>query len=148
MAQFCSSCGAQMVDGAVVCSACGKGTTTTAPAATAAAGITGGLSDNVAALLAYLFIPAIVFLVLEPYNKNRFIRFHSFQDIFFVVGCIIINIALMFIGAIPFLGFIIALVVGLGLFIVWLVLMLKAFQGQMFKLPVIGDMAEKQANAV
>lgn len=144
MAKFCSSCGAQMPDGAVVCSACGKGSTTTAVAAQA--GTTGGLADNVAGLLAYLFIPAIIFLVMEPYNKSRFIRFHSFQDIFFVIGCIVISIGLMFVSAIPFLGFLIALLVGLGLFIVWVILTLKAFQGQMFKLPVIGDMAEKQAN--
>jgi uncharacterized membrane protein len=148
MAQFCSSCGAQMPDGAMVCPACGKGSAATATAVAAPAGTTGGLADNVAGLLAYLFIPAIIFLVIEPYNKNRFIRFHSFQDIFFVIGCIVINIGLIFVNAIPFLGFIIALLVGLGLFIVWLVLMLKAFQGQMFKLPVIGDMAEKQANAI
>ncbi len=149
MAQFCSSCGAQMPDGTIVCPACGKGSTT---AAAAPAGTTGGLADNVAGLLAYVtVIPAIIFLVIEPYNKNRFIRFHSFQNIFFCVAWIILSIALGIIGQIPVLGWMTLFlwpIIGLAGFILWLVLMLKAYQGQMFKLPVIGDMSEKQANAV
>jgi uncharacterized membrane protein len=150
MAQFCSSCGAQMPDGAVVCPACGKGSG--AAAIAAPAGTTGGLADNVAGLLAYItIIPSIIFLVIEPYNKNRFIRFHSFQNIFFCVACFILSIALGIIGQIPVLGWATLFlwpIIGLAGFILWLVLMLKAYQGQMFKLPVIGDMAEKQANAV
>jgi len=152
MAQFCSSCGAQMPDGAVVCPACGKGSTGTAAAVAAPAGTTGGLADNVAGLLAYVtIIPSIIFLVIEPYNKNRFIRFHSFQNIFFWIAWIILSIALGIIGQIPVLGWMSLFlwpIIGLAGFIVWLVLMLKAYQGQMYKLPVVGDMAEKQANAV
>jgi uncharacterized membrane protein len=152
MAQFCSSCGAQMPDGAAVCPACGKGSTGTAAAVAAPRGTTGGLADNVAGLLAYVtIIPSIIFLVIEPYNKNRFIRFHSFQNIFFWIACIILIIALGIIGQIPVLGWMTLFlwpIIGLAGFIVWLVLMLKAYQGQMYKLPVIGDMAEKQANAV
>lgn len=152
MAQFCSSCGAQMPDGAAVCPACGKGSTGTAAAVAAPAGTTGGLADNVAGLLAYVtIIPSIIFLVIEPYNKNRFIRFHSFQNIFFWIAWIILSIALGIIGQIPVLGWMTLFlwpIIGLAGFIVWLVLMLKAYQGQMYKLPVIGDMAEKQANAV
>ena len=152
MAQFCSSCGAQMPDGAMVCSACGRGTTTAAPAVAAATGTTGGLSDNVAGLLAYVtIIPAIIFLVIEPYNKNRFIRFHSFHNIFFCIAWIVLSIALSIIGHLPVLGFLTLFIwplIGLAGFILWLVLMLKAYQGQMFKLPIIGDMAEKQANTV
>ena len=159
MAQFCSSCGAQMPDGAVVCSACGKGSATTGAGAAAAvapatapAGTTGGLADNIAGLLAYVtVIPSIIFLVIEPYNKNRFIRFHSFQNIFFCIAWIILSIALGIIGQIPVLGWATLFLwplIGLAGFILWLVLMLKAYQGQMFKLPVIGDMAEKQANTV
>jgi len=102
-------------------------------------------------MLAYVtIIPAIIFLVLEPYNRNRFIRFHSFQSIFFCVAMIAISIALSIFSFIPFIGLILLpvhLLFGLGMFAVWIVLLLKANQGQMFKLPVIGDMAEKQANA-
>ncbi len=144
MARFCSSCGAQMEEGAVTCAACGK--STVPPTVTTAA--TGGLADNVAGMLAYVtIIPPIVFLVLEPYNKNRFIRFHSFQSIFFHVAWIVIWVALSIIASIPVLGWMSLLIwplIGLGGFVLWIILLLKAYQNQMFKLPVIGDLAEKQ----
>lgn len=102
-------------------------------------------------MLAYItIIPAIVFLVIEPYNKNRFIRFHAFQSIFFNVAWIVLWIVLGIIGQIPVLGwatFLLWPLIGLGGLIVWILLLLKAYQNQKFKLPVIGDMAEKQANA-
>jgi uncharacterized membrane protein len=143
---FCSACGAQMPDGTVTCPACGKSSTTPGTAVAT----TGGMTDNVIGALAYItIIPAIVFLVIEPYNKNRFVRFHSFQNIFFHVAWIVLWIALGMIAHIPFLGWLTLLIwplVGLGGFIIWLVLILKAYQGQMFKLPFIGAMAEKQAN--
>ena len=143
---FCSSCGAQIPAGASVCPACNR---STAPAATAQ---TSGLTDNVAGALAYVtIIPAIVFLVLEPYNKNRFIRFHSFQCIFFAVAWCALWIVLSIIAHIPLLGWLTILIwplIGLAGFVIWIVLVLKASQGQMFKLPVIGDMAEKQASAM
>jgi uncharacterized membrane protein len=100
-------------------------------------------------MLAYItIIPAIVFLVLEPYNKRRFIRFHSFQCIFFYIAWTVVWIALGIVGHIPVLGWATILLwplMGLAGLIIWIVLLLKAYQGQMFKLPVIGDMAEKQA---
>ena len=144
---FCTSCGAQIPAGATVCPACSRSTSPAAPAQTSA----GGLTDNVAGMLAYFtIIPAIIFLVIEPYNRNRFIRFHSFQCIFFAVGWTVLWIALNVIVHIPFFGWLTILVwplISLAGFIIWIVLVLKAYQGQMFKLPVIGDMAEKQANA-
>ncbi|HTR23282.1 MAG TPA: DUF4870 domain-containing protein [Terriglobales bacterium] len=110
-----------------------------------------GLTDNVAGMLAYFtFIPAIVFLVLEPYNKSRFIRFHAFQCIFVSVALFALGVALGIISMIPFLGLItipLHFVIWLGAFALWIILVLKAYQGQMFKLPVVGDMAEKQAGA-
>jgi uncharacterized membrane protein len=103
----------------------------------------------VAGALAYVtIIPAIVFLVLEPFNKKRFVRFHAFQCIFFTIAWVVIEIALSIIGHIPFLGWatlVLWPLVGLAVFVIWLILVLKAYQGQMFKLPVIGDMAEQQA---
>ena len=144
---FCSSCGAQIPAGASVCPACNRST-----APVAATGQTSGLTDNVAGALAYVtIIPAIVFLVLDPYNKNRFIRFHAFQCIFFAVAWCALWIVLSIIAHIPFLGWLTILIwplIGLAGFVIWMVLVLKASQGQVFKLPVIGDMAEKQANAV
>jgi uncharacterized membrane protein len=143
---FCPSCGTQIADG----SACPK-CTGTAPAAGTTA-VTGGLTDNLAGMLAYVtFIPAIVFLVLEPYNKNRFIRFHSFQCLFVTGVLFALGIALAIIAMIPIVGLItipLHFIIWIGAFVLWIVLLLKAYQGQLFKLPVIGDMAEKQANTV
>jgi len=100
-------------------------------------------------MLAYVtFIPAIIFLVTEPYNKSRFIRFHSFQSIFLFVAVVIIQVALSFLTVVPFLILVTAplhMLVALGALIVWIILLLKANQGQMYKLPLIGDLAEKQA---
>jgi uncharacterized membrane protein len=100
-------------------------------------------------MLAYVtFIPAIIFLVMEPYNKSRFIRFHSFQSIFLFVAVVIIQVALTFLTVVPFLILVTAplhMLVALGALIVWIILLLKANQGQMYKLPLIGDLAEKQA---
>jgi uncharacterized membrane protein len=145
---FCTVCGAQTADGSTICPACSR---TGAPAARPVAATSGGLTDNVAGMLAYVtVIPAIIFLVMEPYNRSRFVRFHSFQSIFFTVALIALSIALSIFTFIPFIGLILIplhLLIGLGGFAVWIILLLKANQGQMFKLPIIGDMAEKQAGA-
>lgn len=145
---FCPTCGTQIADGA----SCPKCAGATAQGGSAiAAAPAAGLADNVAGALAYVtIIPAILFLVLEPFNKKRFIRFHSFQCLFFAIAWTVLWIVLAFIGHIPFLGWATLLLwplVGLAGFVIWLILVIKAYQGQMFKLPVIGDMAEQQAGA-
>jgi uncharacterized membrane protein len=144
---FCPTCGTQIADG-TSCPKCAGGA---APGASAGAASTGaGLTDNVAGALAYLFIPAIVFLVLEPYNKNRFIRFHSFQCLFVCAALFAAGIALSILTFIPFLGLItipLHFLLGIGSLVLWIILFLKAYQGQIFKLPVVGDMAAQQAGA-
>ncbi len=146
---FCPTCGTQIADGAS-CPKC-AGAVAQGVSATAAAPAAAGLADNVAGALAYVtIIPAILFLVLEPFNKKRFVRFHSFQCIFFAIAWTVLWIGLSFIGHIPFLGWATLLLwplIGLAGFVIWLILVVKAYQGQMFKLPVIGDMAEQQAGA-
>lgn len=119
-----------------------------APSAT-----TAGLSDNIAGALAYItIIPAIIFLVMEPYNKVSFVRFHSFQSIAFCVAAFVLDIAIMiaegllhFIPMSIFLFGAVNMLVGLALFVAWILVVIKAFQGQWYKLPIIGDFAEKQA---
>jgi len=110
------------------------------------------MTDNVVGLLAYFtIIPAIIFLVVEPYNRSRFIRYHAWQSLLFNAVWIALWIALRIIVHIPFFGWLTVLawpLVMLAGFIIWIILVLKANQGQMFKLPVIGDIAEKQANAM
>jgi len=150
---FCNMCGAHIAEGATVCAACsGRSGVAVAPASAGS-----GLADNVAGMLAYVtIIPAIIFLVVEPYNKSRFIRFHSFQNLFLHLAAFVIWIAFFIVSAvlalIPILGHLVAFILWMGLvvgyLIAWIVLMIKANQGLMYKLPVIGDMAEKQANAV
>ncbi len=110
-----------------------------------------GLSDNAASGIAYItFIPAIIFLATAPYNQKPLIRFHSWQSIFLTVAYIVVQIALTILGHIPFLGLIfgfVGMLVGLGFFILWLIVLIKTFNGQMFKIPVIGDYAQKQAGS-
>jgi uncharacterized membrane protein len=143
---FCPNCGSQIAEGA----ACPKCAGVTPSTSTTTAGP--GLTDNMAGALAYVtIVPAIVFLVLEPYSKKRFIRFHAFQCIFFAVAWTVLWIALRIIVQIPILGWATVLLwplVSLAGLIIWVILVMKAYQGQMFKLPIIGDMAEKQANTV
>jgi uncharacterized membrane protein len=103
-----------------------------------------GLSENAACGLAYItIIPAIIFLVVAPYNTNRNVKFHAWQSIFLGIGCFALGI----IGIIPILGWIVLLVGMLVLFIVWIMCVVKAFSGGRFVIPVIGPLAEKQANS-
>ena len=143
---FCPNCGTQIADGAA-CPKC-AGAAPSVGATTAG----GGLTDNLAGALAYVtFIPAIVFLVLEPYNKNRFIRFHAFQCLFLTGALFAVGIALAIVAMIPFIGLLtipLHFVIWIGSIVLAVIMALKAYQGQKYKLPVIGDMAEKQANTV
>ncbi|HEY2467010.1 MAG TPA: hypothetical protein VGI45_04095 [Terracidiphilus sp.] len=104
----------------------------------------GGLSDTAAGALAYVtIIPAIIFLLVEPYNKNSFVRFHAWQCIFlYLVGFVI-----GFINVIPILGQIIFLIAMVGLFIGWLMALLKALKGERWQLPLIGKYAAQQAGS-
>jgi uncharacterized membrane protein len=110
-----------------------------------------GLSDNAAGGLAYVtIIPAIIFLVIAPYNRNSYVRFHAWQSIFFTVACIVIDIAVGVVARMPFIGLMTLFIwplVSLLFLIVWIILLIKAFNGERFKLPFIGDLAEKQANS-
>lgn len=110
-----------------------------------------GLSDSATCGLAYItFIPAIIFLATAPYNQNANVRFHSWQSIFLTIAYVAIRIGLIILGHIPFIGLLlipVSLLVGLGFFVLWLIVMIKAFNGQRFKIPVVGDFAEKQANS-
>jgi len=104
-----------------------------------------GLSDNAAGALAYVtIIPAIIFLIVEPYNKNSFVRFHAWQCIFLCIAAIAIHIAL---SLIPVIGWILMPFVSLGILIVAIIALLKALKGERFQLPIIGKFASQQAGA-
>ena len=109
-----------------------------------------GLSENAAGGLAYItIIPPIVFLVAEPYNRSSYIRFHAWQCIFMAVAWIVIDIAIMILGHLmSFLGLLafgLYPLVALAMLILWIMVLIKAFNGERFKLPIVGDLAEKQA---
>jgi uncharacterized membrane protein len=104
-----------------------------------------GLSDNAAGALAYVtLIPAIIFLIVEPYNKNSYVRFHSWQSIFLGIAAFAVQIVL---SVIPVIGWIIIPFVLVAFLVVWIIVLLKALKGERYKLPVIGPLAEKQAGA-
>jgi uncharacterized membrane protein len=150
---FCSACGTQMADDAAFCPKCGKATgerSSAPPPASygATAAPATPMAENVAGMLAYFtIIPAIIFLLIEPYNRNRFIRFHSFQCLFTAAALIVLHIVLSIFGyMVPVLMFGVWGLVGLAELALWVLLIVKAYQHEMFKLPIVGDLAEKQAN--
>lgn len=110
-----------------------------------------GLSDNAAGALAYVtIIPAIIFLLVEPYSKSSYVRFHSWQSIFLTIGAVCIDILFMILRMLPFIGLLFGflfVLVWVGLFILWLVVVINAFNGKRFSIPFIGDLAAKQAGA-
>jgi uncharacterized membrane protein len=110
-----------------------------------------GLSDNAASGLAYVtIIPAIIFLLLEPFNRNPLVRFHAWQSIFLAIAWIVVDVATLILRLLPFVGwamwFAVPLV-ELAFFVIWLIVLINAFNGKRIKLPLVGDLAEKQANS-
>ena len=110
-----------------------------------------GLSENAAGAIAYItFIPAIIFLLLPPYNASSYVRFHSWQSILLNATAAVVSFFLSFVlvffmvfGA----SFLVALtrLIWLAWFVLWLMCVVKALNGQRFKVPLLGDLAEKQA---
>lgn len=100
-----------------------------------------GLEGNLAGALCYLAwaITGVIFLIIE--KENRFVRFHAFQSIITSIALFIITIIL---GVIPVIGWIISLLLTPVILLLWLFMMWKAYQGERFKLPFIGDFVEKQ----
>jgi uncharacterized membrane protein len=161
---FCAKCGAQLNAGSGFCAACGtaisgQNVTTTsgaaaAPAQSPAGAPSTGMTDNVAGMLSYITIVGVIFLLTEPYKSNRFVRFHSFQSIFFLaawiavwIGWVIVSAILAMVtrGGSLLLTFPLSILISLGFFGCWILLLVKAYGNQQFKLPIIGDLAAKQA---
>lgn len=111
-----------------------------------------GLSDNAAAAIAYItFVPAIVFLVLPPYNASPYVRFHAWQSLFLNVTAFVVSIVLSFVlafsvmfGAFYFVA--VTRLLWLAWIIVWILCAVNALNGKHFKLWILGPLAEKQAN--
>ena len=143
--RFCAKCGASVLSGA--------GPAATPPPAGGPPVASGApLADNVVAALCYAFtiVTGIIFLLLAPYNRNRNIRFHAFQAIFLFVAAFVIRIALglvfVIIGGLGvFSGLGVWTLVNLAFFALWVYLIVTAYQGRTVVLPVIGDLAQRQA---
>jgi uncharacterized membrane protein len=143
-----------MAEGTTFCGSCGAPVGGAAPAAPSAAST--GLTSNVAGCLAYVlgFITGIIFMVLDPYKNDKFVRFHSFQSIFFsvvIIGFSIvwailsIILGLVSMGFLAGIMFLISLLIHLVFLCFWIFLMYKAYQNEYYRAPIIGDLAAKQA---
>jgi len=102
-----------------------------------------GIDENIEALLCYIlgWITGVVFLVLE--KENRFVRFHAVQSL---AAFLPIFVILVIVGMIPFIGWFLSIIMSIFTLILWLFLMLKAFKGEKYKLPLVGDFAEQQSS--
>jgi uncharacterized membrane protein len=150
---FCASCGAT-VDGKF-CPKCGAA----AGGAATSGGVppppppgqtidASGIPSNVASLLCYIIpvVCPIIFLVVDPYKGDRKIRFDAFQSLFLTAGFIVLNIAVRIMMSISWsLGVTLSPLVSLAELVIIVYLAFKAFQNQKVVLPVIGDLADKQA---
>lgn len=158
----CPHCAARMPETAAFCPGCGQAmvgqfVTESTVNEIRAQGRVGVLRENIAGAFAYIsFVPAVIFLVLDPYNKNRFLRFHSVQCLLLWAAAIAIAIALKLASVVlfiipvlgPLLVLLVSMVVGLAAVVIWFVLVIKALQGEMFKLPMLGDLAEQYAGSI
>lgn len=149
----CSQCGVQMPDNSVFCPACGRNSSPPAPVRDEAP----VLNDKLVGVIAYFtFIPPVVLLLIEPFKNNRFIRFHAFQSIFLTIAALAlwlaVRLAFVVFALIPVIGHLLtllfAMIFTLGLFVLWILLLVKVLQGEKFKLPLIGDLAERQTDLV
>lgn len=163
---FCPGCGNQVADGTTFCPSCGKPISASAstgaaaapaPAPVAVAQPSTGLADNVAGMLCYCpffigIIASIIFLVTEPYKSNKFLRFHAFQSLFMHGAFFVLGIAFMIVnmvlGAIFFPLVAMAAVaeglIWLGMLVLIVVMMIKAYGMQTTHLPIVGGLADKQ----
>jgi uncharacterized membrane protein len=157
---FCANCGTEATGR--FCPNCGSHIGTTASgststgysswqSSTSAAGA--GITENVAAALCYLlgFITGIVFLLIAPYRHNRLVRFHAFQSIFASVGLLVVEIILGIVSAMLlaahawWLSNTMWLLFRLAVLVGWIYLMFTAYNNRKIKIPVVGDLADKQA---
>lgn len=157
---FCPKCGAQVDAGSAFCKSCGAATKES-PATGGApfspnAPVSTPMASNVAGLLTYVlgFITGIIFLVIEPYKRDPFVRFHAFQSIFLSAACIVIGIAwtmvsgMLFVASFGFMWQVVFLswvLLRIGFFLLWLLMLYKAYHNERYMLPFIGPLAAQQA---
>jgi len=165
---FCQSCGTALVADTRFCQSCGSSTSlsegvsvATSEGTVVAMPSSGNIEQktidtNLVGALAYLagFITGIIFLVLDPYKSNSFVRFHAFQSIFFNIAWVAFWIFWMIVSAVltpltaGVFGLIavpLMLIFTLAGFGIWIFLMYEAYQQTLFKLPIVGKFAAEHA---
>lgn len=100
-----------------------------------------GLDENLAGVLAYPlgFITGIIFLIIE--KENRFVKFHAIQSIILSLSWILLS---FIVGLVPFIGWIISILLTPVYIVIIIFIALKAYKHEMYKFPIVGDIAEKQ----
>lgn len=103
------------------------------------------LAPNIAAMLTYVlgFITGIIFIIIE--KENKFVRFHAMQSIIISASLLILSIVL---GFVPIIGWLISLLITPFTFVLWVVLIYKAYNNEWFELPVIGKIAREQVDKI
>ncbi len=145
---FCTKCGATMAEGATFCSSCGQ--PQGAPGSNPGAGVQSGLAENVAALLSYVlgWITGLIFFLVD---KRPYVRFHAAQSIVVFGGLHLVTIILGIGFGMSFwmggmggftMGYLLFKIVQLLGLILWILCMVKAYQGVRYKVPFAGDIAE------
>ena len=146
---YCKSCGNEIAENAEICPKCGVRNSTTAVVGKGKTSM--GLDENVAGALCYVlgFITGIIFLVME--KDSKFVKFHAVQSIIVSLALWAVNMVITSILFATFsysmwgiIGMVSSLISIAGL-IIWIMMILKAYQGEKFKLPIAGDIAEKQS---
>jgi uncharacterized membrane protein len=147
----CPQCGAQLPPEIAFCTNCGLRMFV----GSADQGVRPRLQDNLLGALAYFtFIPAIVLLVVPPFKRNRYVRFHALQSVYLAIAVVVcgvlLRLAIGVFSLIPRVGFFLSWLVtvlsALAFFMLWLVLVVKALLGERFQAPLIGGLAENGAN--
>jgi uncharacterized membrane protein len=139
---FCPKCGTENTGGEKYCPKCGSLFIAEAPKAT---GSTTSLEPNVAGLLSYLglWIAGLVFILIE--KENKFVRFHAMQSIVTFGVITVLWVVLQVLASIFWPFYFLGFPFWILSVVLWIVLMVKAYQGERFKLPVAGDIAEKNS---
>jgi uncharacterized membrane protein len=104
-----------------------------------------GIDENIAGALCYVgwWVTGLIFFLIE--KDNKFVRFHAMQSILVFFAFFILGLIINFVGIFIWFLWWFSWIIWLLAFIAWLILMIKAYQGEKFKLPIVGDIAEKNA---
>jgi len=115
----------------------------------ATADIIPGMPENVAGMLSYFVFPAIIFLFVQPFSRNRFVRFHCFQCLITMGVLLVVHLFLALLArALPLVVLPLFGLLLLAELTLLLLLLMKTYQGERFKLPIIGDLAEARAETI